>query len=93
MGPFVNTPQAAVPDKLKLAREEYFNQPDGFPFDTFDVQEVNLPPLEAEALVDDPEADSDQEGEVPEETGFGSSVGVSRMAIPGLKMSFDARIS
>jgi hypothetical protein len=65
-----------IPDKLTLAKEAYFSQPDGFPFEDFRLEDVNLPPEEEEAAlqVDDEEAVA-QDVAATQETGFGSSIG------------------
>ena len=65
-------------DKHALAKSEFFNQPDGFPFDGFDLDAVNLPPgEEAAAKRDDVDEAAEQGNATLQDTGFESIVGVS----------------
>jgi translation initiation factor 3 subunit B len=68
--------------KEDLAREEFFNQPDGFPFDGFRIEDVNLPPEEEKAAlqVDDAEEVA-QDVAANVETGFGTSIGIDGLPI------------
>lgn len=78
MAPFFNTGSVdvQVPDKLELAKQAYFNQPDGFPFGDFRLEDVNLPPEDASAVEEDNDVDSvAQDGAASHETGYGSSIG------------------
>jgi hypothetical protein len=63
-----------VIDKFAVAKEEYFNQPDGFPFEGFDPDQVLLPPGDDCGVVseDDDIAEEDIQNE---ETGFSTSIG------------------
>lgn len=64
-----------VPTKLELAKEEFFNQPDGFPFEKFRIEDVTLPPDEERAATQvDDEEEVAQDVAASQETGFGSSI-------------------
>ena len=78
MTPIPNiSPDVRTADKRKLARQEYFNQPDGFPFDSFCLDEVNLPPGEEAAAIGDDHADEEAEQHVAAslESGFAATIG------------------
>lgn len=77
MPPFFNTGSVdvKVPDKRELAKQAYFNQPDGFPFEEFRLEAVNLPPEEVDAIEEDDDDAVAQDVAATQETGFGSSVG------------------
>ena len=68
--------EVKVPTKLELAKEEFFNQPDGFPFEKFRIEDVALPPDEERAALQvDDEEEVAQDVAASQETGFGSSIG------------------
>lgn len=66
--------RVTVPDRLALARDEYFSQPEGFPYGDFDPDEVILPPDDD---FDIPSEDDEaaEESKDDAETGFSTSVG------------------
>ena len=64
-----------VPDRHELAKQEYFNQPDGFPFEGFELQDVLLPPGETMGINSDD--DDEEEDIISSETGFGSAIGTA----------------
>lgn len=66
--------QVSVPDRLSLAREEFFNQPDGFPYGDFNPDDVVLPPDDDLGVVSD-DNEAVEEGKDDAETGFSTSVG------------------
>ena len=73
---FKEAPEVKAPDKFELAKQEYFNQPDGFPYGQFRLEDVNLPPEEeAEATKEDDEEAVAQEVVATQETGFGTCIG------------------
>jgi hypothetical protein len=78
MAPFNSSVvEAKVPDKLELAKQEFFNQPDGFPFEGFKLEDVNLPPDEEAAAVREVDEEAvEQDVAASQETGFGSIIGV-----------------
>lgn len=61
-------------DKYAVAKDLFFNQPDGFPYDSFDPDQVVLPPDDDCGVVseDDDIAEEDIQNE---ETGFSTSIG------------------
>lgn len=65
---------SSVPDKLRLSREEFFNQPDGFPFEEFNPDDVVLPPGDDLGVASDDDEAAD-EGLIDSETGFSTSIG------------------
>jgi translation initiation factor 3 subunit B len=65
--------EAADIDPLAIARDMYFEQPDGFPLEDFDIRDVQLPADEDFDVKSD-EEEVDEE-EVETETGFGSVIG------------------
>lgn len=66
--------RSTIPDKLSLARDEFFSQPEGFPYGDFNPDEVILPPDDD---LDIPSEDDDaaEESKDDTETGFSTSVG------------------
>lgn len=64
----------AAPDKLQLSRDEFFNQPDGFPFKDFDPDDVVLPPGDDLGVASDDD-DAGEDGLIDAETGFSTSIG------------------
>lgn len=70
----VGAAAAGPPDKAAIAREAYFNQPEGFPFDNFDIHEVVLPPDDDLGIESD-DGDVEEEATADLDTGFGSALG------------------
>lgn len=66
--------QVTVPDRLSLARQEFFSQPDGFPYGEFNPDDVVLPPGDDLGVVSD-DNEAIEEGKDDAETGFSTSVG------------------
>lgn len=68
-----------VVDKFAVAKDLYFNQPEGFPYENFDPDQVVLPPDDDCGVVseDDDIAEDDIQDE---ETGFSTSIGTCQFA-------------
>lgn len=75
---------AQVPDRYVLAKQEFFNQPEGFPFDNFDLADVNLPPDDDLGI--NSEDDDEEEDTIDAETGFGSAIGAPAPDQPPLDL-------
>jgi hypothetical protein len=71
---------AGPPDKFALAKEAYFNQPDGFPFDGFQLEDIVLPPDDDMGIESD-DGDVAEEATDNLETGFSSSIGESLLLL------------
>jgi hypothetical protein len=63
-------------DKLSLAKQEFFNQPEGFPYEGFDPDQVVLPP-DDDCGVPSEDDEAPEEHLQDEETGFSTSIGAS----------------
>lgn len=63
-----------APTQRELAKEEYFNQPDGFPFEGFELDDVLLPPNENMGIESGDDSE-ELEDALDAETGFGSAIG------------------
>jgi len=64
---------AADIDEYQVARQLFRDQPERFPFEGFDVEELILPDGEDFGIKSDD--DDDEEEELETETGFGSVIG------------------
>lgn len=64
---------AEVIDQYDVARQLFKDQPAGFPYEGFDVEELILPDGEDMGIKSDD--DDDEEEELESETGFGSVIG------------------
>ena len=62
-------------DKYAVAKDLFFNQPDGFPYDNFDPDQVVLPPGD-DCGVESEDDDIAEEDIQNEETGFSTSIGM-----------------
>lgn len=69
---------AAEVDRYALAREMFPSQPEGFPFENFDLMEVVMPDDDMGVTSDNDDVD---EGELETETGFGSVIVVGNIPV------------
>lgn len=69
------TIRAAPVDKFAVAKDMFFNQPDGFPYDGFNPDQVVLPPGDDCGVISDDD-DIGEEDIQNEETGFSTSIGM-----------------
>lgn len=70
--------RAAEPiDQFEVAAKLFRDQPKGFPFEGFDIEELILPEGEDFGIRSDDDVDDDEELET--ETGFGSVIGECRL--------------
>lgn len=72
---------AADIDPLAIARDMFFEQPDGFPIEDFDIRDVQLPPGDDMGIKSDDD-DVDEE-EIETESGFGSVIVVGNLPVVG----------